>query len=300
MNHDVRCFDVDGTAGLDVDEKAARIEASLGLVLGTQAGESTWCFCNGRLAPGEFAYVFPCMSIVVAEDRHGASRHGYRIGGIVWDAAEDLARWMCSTEAEATVRRPWASFDSALELGAGIGLVAVMLGLLGLPNVLATDGDASLCELASANAARNGLAEQVRGTQLRWGCDGDLDATLQGLGGRCSPLVVAAEVLYAQENTPHSADALEQTLRSLIGRGGCRLVVLCWRVRYGNEESFLPRLSDLGTVRTVWRSEDGEAPPDGKAWGSKEMDRWVERNMGTRAISVLWPEVASERGELVA
>lgn len=272
---------------LDEDERAS-VEAKLGLVLGSQAGESTWCFQDRPLAPGEFLYVFPGLprGVVIAEDRHGVAGRGFRTGGMVWDAGDELAAWICSAGAEACFGWPWSSVTSALELGAGVGLLATTLALRrGVPLVVATDGDDSLCADASANAARNGIGGGVRGMRLQWGCESDCEQVLGALGGRCSPLVLAADVLYDWSST--SIDALERTMRALLARGGCRLAVFAWRVRTCREESFLPRLADLGRVETVWRSEGGDAPP---APGDEAaLNEWAARNMGTRAISVLRP-----------
>jgi predicted nicotinamide N-methyase len=230
----------------------------LGLVLGTQCGDSVWCFSkHAPLAPGEFLYAIPGLheGVAVAEDRHGRSGT-YLLGGVTWEAGEQLAHWLCSSGAE-SIGEPWS--NSALELGAGVGLVSLTLGLLGVRTVLATDGDASLCEIASASAARNGVDGRVRAMRLRWGDSGDLEAALAVLGGKSASLVVAADVLY--ESTPAAADELEQTLRALIGRGGCRRVIFCWTVRNCTEERFLPRLADLGAVSVAWRSANPNPIP---------------------------------------
>ena len=61
-------------------------------------------------------------------------------------------------------------------------------------------------------------------------------------------MIVGTDLLYDDDN----ANALEMTLRDLIGCGGCKHVVMGWRERSGDEASFLARLSDLGTARVVW------------------------------------------------
>ena len=108
-----------------------------------------------------------------------------------------------------------------------------------------------------------------------------------GDGGRCSPLIVGAELLCAWHAAPY--DALERTLRSLIARGGCRLVVLCWRVRNFREEGFLGRLADLGEVRTVFRSDarllHDPPPPDGA--DEEARNAWQCRHCGSVAVGVL-------------
>ena len=59
------------------------VEDDLGLVLGTQCGDSVWCFWNAPLAPGEFLYAIPGLheGVAVAEDRHGQSGT-YLLGGV--------------------------------------------------------------------------------------------------------------------------------------------------------------------------------------------------------------------------
>jgi len=269
------------------------VQDDLGLVLGTQCGDSVWCFWkHAPLAPGEFLYAIPGLreGVAVAEDRHGQSGT-YLLGGVTWEAGEQLAHWLCSNGAE-SIGESWSSVDSALELGAGVGLVSLTLGLLGVRTVVATDGDASLCDIASASAARNGVDGRVRGMRLLWGDDVDLEAALAVLGGKCASLVVAADVLY--ESTPAAADELEQTLRALIGRGGCRRVIFCWTVRNCTEERFLPRLADLGAVSVAWRSEGGEPlPPE-----ADDDATWLERNLGSRAIGVLSVQRESREGDI--
>ena len=55
-----------------------------------------------------------------------------------------------------------------LELGCGVGLLAVVLARLGARRVVATDGDPRLSSLASANARRNGVASAVESCALEW------------------------------------------------------------------------------------------------------------------------------------
>ena len=84
-------------------------------------------------------------------------------------------------------------------------------------------------------------------------------------------------------------------MRSLLSRGGCRLVLICWHVRNCNEEAFLPRLRDCGAVSTVWRSHGlrcDDRCPTGE--GSEEaVARWRAAHTGTWAIAALEPRVVS-------
>ncbi|KAL1530224.1 hypothetical protein AB1Y20_001139 [Prymnesium parvum] len=49
---------------------------------------------------------------------------------------------------------------------------------------------------------------------------------------------------------------MTRTLRSLLSRGGCSLVIIGWVARGQQEEEFLGRLSDLGVASTVERFTD--------------------------------------------
>ena len=119
-----------------------------------------------------------------------------------------------------------------------------------------------------------------------------MDGASDASSAAASPaLLIASDVLY--DWTGKSADALERTLRALLGRGGAEQVLLCWRVRTRKEERFLHRLADLGDVSTVWRI-GGDAPPlhasdDDVAW-----DDWTARNMGTFVMGRLRLRVANE------
>ena len=98
---------------------------------------------------------------------------------------------------------------------------------------------------------------------------GKLDAVVDAMDerGRCSPLIVATDVLYARgDATP---DALEGCLRRLVALGGCRTILFCWRTRNFREEGFLPRLADLGAVEVrAPTSEPTLSPCPRGCWAS--------------------------------
>ena len=231
--------------------------------------------------------------VTVCQDKRAAAGREFRNGAMVWAAAEELAAWLSSGKSVAAIGA-LRDYPTALELGAGSGLVAATLALLGVRRVIATDGDAGLCALLRATAARNGVSRQVEAVPLRWGSDDGLEPALAD-DGRCPPLIVASDVLY--EWDPAAAAALERTLRALIARGGCRAVVLAWKVRNFVEERFLHRLADCGTVRTVWR-QGGDEPPPADA-DATTRDAWCGRNSGATAIAVLTLD-AEPRGKACA
>jgi len=132
---------------------------------------------------------------------------------------------------------------TVLELGAGTGVVSIALSLLGAPSVTATDGDPASCELCEANARHN-AAPTVETCQLVWGSSQQLDQTLtrsrEG-SGCCAHWIVCADVLYNHE----SMAKLELTLRSLLAKGGCSLVIVGWVGRGLREEVLSARDSHV-------------------------------------------------------
>ena len=297
---------------------------SVPLVLARSAcGATSWLFATGedggRHASGGCFYNVPytlyrtmcrrsCLAyqrIEMLEDNTAACGPLLSCtGAMTWAAGEECARWVGACLAEEGLPH------SALELGAGCGLVAIALALAGVRRVVASDVDPLACRLAERNAKRNGVGGIVVAHQLAWGETGDeLDACVRAAAvpsraadavdgvsdassAAASPaLLIASDVLY--DWTGKSADALERTLRALLGRGGAEQVLLCWRVRTRKEERFLHRLADLGDVSTVWRI-GGDAPPlhasdDDVAW-----DDWTARNMGTFVMGRLRLRVANE------
>lgn len=178
-------------------------------------------------------------------------------GGMIWDSSHMLVDWLLAgSESFSFADR------SVLELGAGAGLLSIVIARLGAASVTITDGDAAAIDMALENAALNDVADRVKASVLQWGHRGSSSASgsqmaraLECIGrdGKCAHTIVASDVLYNEE----AIDQLEETLRELIGCGGCSHVVLGWRGRGLDEANFLRRLSDLGTTRNVMSTHDG-------------------------------------------
>ena len=84
--------------------------------------------------------------LMIAQD----TSSGAGTGAVVWDAAWHLFNWL--------YQGGWLhSCTSAIELGSGTGVVAIAMRLAGVPNVVATDGSQSLCEMCRANGRLNGV-----------------------------------------------------------------------------------------------------------------------------------------------
>lgn len=178
----------------------------------------------------------------------------------VWGAGAHLARWLCSAEAHEFVRVGAA----AVELGAGPGLVSLVLARLGMRPV-ATDADDAALALCAANAAANGLDVHVRA--LAWG---DAEAAAQLLAAfdaatSTTParlLVVGSDVLYDRASFDGLVDTIVALARGHHVRGGAAVdVLLAWVRRGRNEEQVLERCKDVlagdaaapaVVLRTLW------------------------------------------------
>ena len=132
-------------------------------------------------------------------ERFGGSQS---TGSAVWSGGLALVR-----EMERQGSEYWRG-KRAVELGAGTGLASIAAAKLGAASAIATDGDAAVLELATANANAN-LDKLERAAfsarQLRWGSPVS-DAALLG-----ADVVLAADVTYSRDAWP----LLAQTMRSL-------------------------------------------------------------------------------------
>eukprot|EP00966_Prymnesium_polylepis_P197613 4579337-Prymnesium_polylepis.1 len=178
-------------------------------------------------------------SLKISQRRRGHSAPAGGPGGTVWPCGEALVQWIgaqrAGTHANLVSEVASAPIGSILELGAGTGVVSIALSLLGAPHVTATDGDPQSCELCEANAVQSG-ARSVATCPLVWGSAQHLEDALahshEG-SGRCASWIVCADVVYNMQSTA----SLELTLRSLLARGGCSLVIIGWVARGEHEEA---------------------------------------------------------------
>ncbi len=157
-------------------------------------------------------------------------------GSALWEGSVALAEWLARHESPAAVdaslpsgvrgRTALASCGdswcgvSVVEVGAGLGLPAIVAHRLGARNVVATDGDDVVLRLLAANARLNALdvaAAPLRVAKLEWGADEPLASLGLGSGGGAvSPLphvILASDVVYGRDPTVWRA--LARTLASL-------------------------------------------------------------------------------------
>ena len=170
-------------------------------------------FTNPRLLP-ERRFTFALAEggaprEIVLEQRHQTEAMasdwdagGSLTGAAVWDASLVLAHylpWLASTQPAGW---GWAG-RSALELGAGAGLLAIAAAHLGA-TVTATDMDERVLDLCAANGAKNGVA--LATAKLPWGSAAAL-AELSAAGpapGAGWDIVLAADCVYPGRTQPRT------------------------------------------------------------------------------------------------
>ncbi len=111
--------------------------------------------------------------------------------------------WPSSRVLAERVARMRGEGQTALELGCGVGLVAMAAATAGFA-VVASDYYQEAIDFTAENAARNGLGERIRPRLVDWR---QPPADL----GRFA-LVLAADVLYERRNLAMVATMLERTL----------------------------------------------------------------------------------------
>ncbi|XP_055967520.1 protein N-lysine methyltransferase METTL21A isoform X1 [Sorex fumeus] len=155
------------------------------------------------------------------------------VAAVVWDAAVVLATYLETGAVELQGR-------SAVELGAGTGLVGIVAALLGA-HVTITDRKVALEFLKSNVQANLPLPIQARAIvkELTWG---------QNLGSFPPgefDLILGADIIYLEETF---ADLL-QTLEHLCSQHS--VILLACRIRYERDNSFLAMLERPFTVSKV-------------------------------------------------
>ncbi|TUB36337.1 Protein N-lysine methyltransferase METTL21A [Bagarius yarrelli] len=158
---------------------------------------------------------------------------GGGVAAVVWDAAVVMCVYLELGHVELKNR-------TAIELGAGTGLVGIVTALLGA-DVTITDRSAALPILES-NVKQNvppHLQGAVRVSELTWG---------EGLArypAGSYDLILGADIVYLEE----TFSALLSTLEHLSSE--TTEVLLACRIRYERDERFLSMLGDKFTVQQV-------------------------------------------------
>ncbi|XP_041937364.1 protein N-lysine methyltransferase METTL21A [Alosa sapidissima] len=155
------------------------------------------------------------------------------VAAVVWDAAVVLCMFMELGHVELKGK-------TAIELGAGTGLVGIVATLLGA-NVTITDRVPAL-EFLAANVHDNippSLQGAVKVSDLTWG------EGLEHYEAGAYDLVFGADIVYLEETFP----ALLRTLEHLSSER--TVVLLSCRLRYERDERFLGLLKRKFTVKEV-------------------------------------------------
>lgn len=83
-----------------------------------------------------------------------------------WEAALALSEYILQSQGSLL-----NGVETVLELGAGTGLCALLCAKLGVPRVIATDGDENVVASLKANAEANGVEDRVTSEMLWWGSE---------------------------------------------------------------------------------------------------------------------------------
>ena len=211
-----------------------------------------------------FANLAPSEVVLQQRWREG----GAGTGSAAWSASHVLAELLCrgasslacdlraekdpaAGSCASALPETWHG-ARAIELGAGLGLTAIVAARLGM-RVVATDGDEPTLPLLRANLATNGVVTALLGEDsesegkkggwassssnasvelLKWGANDN--AT-----GRTPPdLIFAADVVYGEDLSVWRA--LAQTLQDISGER--TVVLISQTTRYAEKESIFYRL----------------------------------------------------------
>ncbi|XP_026879218.2 protein N-lysine methyltransferase METTL21A isoform X1 [Electrophorus electricus] len=162
---------------------------------------------------------------------------GLGVAGVIWDAAVVLCMYLELAPVNLKGR-------TAIELGAGTGLVGIVATLLG-GNVTITDRKPAL-ELLRDNVKENipsDLQGAVQVSELTWG------EGLEHYPSGGYDLILGADIIYLEETFP----ALLRTLEHLSSMES-ELLLSC-RIRYERDKRFLRLLESLFSVQEVHYNE---------------------------------------------
>ncbi|KAF0705070.1 hypothetical protein AaE_014669 [Aphanomyces astaci] len=156
--------------------------------------------------------------VMLTQNFFGAAENA--TGGALWDSS--LVLW------ESVQSRPWHG-KRVLELGSGVGFLAVKLAMKGA-QVVATDGDADAMYLLRDNLKRNQIHDPaVRTAFLPWGND---VALLAAFPTKLEfDVVIGADLIY---NADFHAPLLE-TLQAVCSES--TVLLLSYRLRHDEKEA---------------------------------------------------------------
>ncbi|EKX42191.1 hypothetical protein GUITHDRAFT_141394 [Guillardia theta CCMP2712] len=136
---------------------------------------------------------------------------------------------------------------TVVELGAGLGLVSIVLGMLG-SRVVSTDGDETVIPFLAKNvrAYRQHMKHVVKVARLHWGSSEDVQLCMSRLpaegveGGTTVDIIMAADVVFGQDTRVW--EALLATMLKLSHRG--TIIFFGYSSRYDLDKKFVESLSE--------------------------------------------------------
>ena len=152
-----------------------------------------WLEC--RVALGAQTVAIRSAATFSTEDR-ARGREALPFGSVLWPAAIVLADHLCKSPELVAKKR-------VLELGAGLGLVAIVADQLGAKEVVASDGHSDMPEMYAHNAEKNGVTPRY--VHYDWST-----TPPEALG--TFDVVLASDVLYELNACTLLADAIARTL----------------------------------------------------------------------------------------
>ena len=123
---------------------------------------------------------------------------GAGLGSAAWDGSVVLADFLAQLRPDCPDAAALIRGHRVLEIGAGVGLVSTVAGLLNASTVVATDGDAALLPLIRQNFASNvpnATLNRSSATLLRWGRVETQDA-VRTAGWEPFDVLLLADVVY--------------------------------------------------------------------------------------------------------
>lgn len=216
------------------------------------------------------------------------------LGTQIWHSSKVLAAYLRGTGVDATLSGngglvPTLAGARCLELGAGTGLVSLVLAALGA-QVTATDYHTAILSLVRRSAAENGLAALLDTAVLDWDDPetfvppaqeaSTAAATKAGTAGAVEgfDLIIAADCVYVE-----TSSALVATLAAHVPIGCATPVLLGYQHRNDRAASFFEEMLQLGFQFRRFEGADDAAIPS---------------LAQTRSHAGSWHEMASSAGTL--
>eukprot|EP01063_Lacrimia_lanifica_P035888 TRINITY_DN6964_c0_g1_i1.p3 TRINITY_DN6964_c0_g1~~TRINITY_DN6964_c0_g1_i1.p3 ORF type:complete len:217 (+),score=84.63 TRINITY_DN6964_c0_g1_i1:2173-2823(+) len=172
----------------------------------------------------------------------------------VWDAATPFAKWVCKYPERVKGK-------TAVEIGAGTGLVGIAAAKVGAKRVVLTDLPTEL-PLLRENVELNGMGESMEVQVCSWGDDEHLAALGQ------PDVVLVSDCLYGRESDL-PAELLFKTLQALCGPHTHIYMAYCHR------ENLMADLKFFEDAMEVFEVVDHDMPSNTVRGGVEPHELWL-------------------------